>query len=95
MSRGGAQDARRAPLLDGREVEVLEHGAGLARDQGRVIALEQHVPVAEDAVGERRGGLVEEDKVRLAAGRRRQPRGQPAEGLRVTRGAGREPQGMG
>src|SRR5262249_23478936 len=41
-SRRRAQDAGRAPLLDGLEVEVVENGAGLARRQRLTVALDEH-----------------------------------------------------
>ena len=55
-------------LLDGPEVQVLEDGPGLARDEGAPVPLEDDAAVAERAVGEARSGLVEEHDIDRSSG---------------------------
>src|SRR5262245_19559166 len=92
-SRRRAQDAGRAPLLDGLEVEVVENGAGLARRQRLTVALDEHTTVTEDAVGHARRRLVEQHEIDGAAAGRLQAGGKGAECLRVPRRAGTEGNG--
>src|SRR3989442_1433909 len=76
----GAQDPFSTSLLDRLEVQVVEQYARLAGDEGPVVPFEEQVPVAEDAVRERRGHLVEEHQVNRARDGGFQSRGEPAEG---------------
>src|SRR6266508_2603 len=89
----GAQDPFGTPLLDGLEVEVVEQRPRLAGDQGTVVPLDEQLPVAEDAVRERRGRLVEEHQVNGASDGGFQSRGKAAERAHVPRGAGAERDG--
>src|SRR5262245_13527707 len=89
-TRGCPQHPIRAPVLDGLEVQVLEDDPGLPGDQRGTVARDQRAPVAEDAVSERSGRLVDEHEVDLPLGCRLEPSGQAAEGGMVARGAGTE-----
>src|SRR5262245_23647552 len=92
-SRRCAQDAGRAPLLDGLEVEIVENGAGFARRQRLVVALDDHATIAEDPVGEGSRRLVEQHEIDGTAGGRLEPGGEGAECLRVPRRARTERDG--
>src|SRR5439155_12204231 len=86
--RGGAQDPRGTPLLDRLEVEVVEQDPRLAGDQRAVVALDEQPSVAEDAVGEGRGRLVQRHEVDGAPGGGLQACGQVAQRAHVTRHVG-------
>src|SRR5438128_4269635 len=86
--RGGPQDPRGTPLLDRLEVEVVEQSPRLTGDQRAVVALDEQPPVAEDAVGEGRGRLVQQHEVDGAPGGGLQACGQVVQRAHVTRHVG-------
>jgi hypothetical protein len=77
-------------FLHGLEIEVLEDGLRLAPGKRRVIPLQEHAAVAEDAVGQGGGSTVQENQVDPTARRRLQPRRQASEGAPVAGGPGTE-----
>src|SRR4029453_15041956 len=80
---GDTQDSLGAPGLDGLPVEVDETRPSLPGDHRGVVAFDEEVPVAEDAVCERRRRFIEEHEIDAPSEGGLQPSGQAAEGAHV------------
>jgi hypothetical protein len=78
-----ARVAQKAPVLGRLEVEVVEDRACLAGGEGLVVALDEQVSVAEDAVGEWRRRLVEQHEIDGTPGGGFEARDEAAERVRV------------
>src|SRR5262249_10884069 len=81
-----AQDSLGTSLLDGLPVEVIEQGARLAGDHGAAVALDEEEPVAEDAIREGCGRLIEEDQIDAAPDGGLKPSGEAPEGAHIAWG---------